>query len=104
LPRLRISLIYHASESVTGLGIKVSYCIQSFVDEFAHRPSFFSQSYTAKEVMCYTFHFILCDLVGDDRKPLIKLHRISVDDFSIVLSRNLNGQLPTVINSKLLNG
>jgi hypothetical protein len=50
-------------------------------------------------MMWHTFHFFLCNLVGDDRKSLVELHCISVDDFSIIPPRNLNSQLPTVINA-----
>jgi hypothetical protein len=41
---------------------------------------------------------IFSDLVGYDGQPLIKLHCISIDNFSIVLARYLNRQLPTVIS------
>jgi hypothetical protein len=44
------------------------------------------------------FRFILRDLVGDNGQPMIQLHSISIDDFAIVLSRDLYSQLPLVVS------
>jgi hypothetical protein len=47
---------------------------------------------------------IFGDLVGYDGQPLIELHRISIDDFSIVFARYLNRQLTTVISIDSASG
>jgi hypothetical protein len=44
-------------------------------------------------MMWNILHISLDDLVGNDRQALIKLHRISVDDFAIILAGYLYGQL-----------
>jgi hypothetical protein len=87
LPRLRISSIYHTSERVHLARYFITYRTESLVYEPSHRPRFISQPDTAKEVMWYTLHLLIRDLVRDDWETFIKLHGVPVDDFAIVLAR-----------------
>jgi hypothetical protein len=48
--------------------------------------------------MSDTLHLILRDFVGDDRQSFIQLHRITINDFAIVLSSYLDCQLPGVMS------
>lgn len=41
---------------------------------------------------------VLCNLVGNNRQATIQLHRVAVDDFAIILSRDLYRQLPAVVS------
>jgi hypothetical protein len=52
------------------------------------------QADAAKEVVWYTFHLFLGDLICDDREALIKLHRISIDHLTVELPGYLDSQLP----------
>jgi hypothetical protein len=49
--------------------------------------------------MWYSFRLFRGDLIRDDWQAMIKLHRISIDNFSIKLARYLNSQLPAVIST-----
>ena len=49
-------------------------------------------------MMRNAFRLILRDLVGDNRQPTIQLHRITIDNLAIILSRDLYSQLPDVVS------
>jgi hypothetical protein len=70
-----------------------TYGLQGTLDKSACSKGLFFQPNTAKEVMRHALHLFLCDLVRDDRQAMVQLHRISVDDFAIVLQRYLHRQL-----------
>lgn len=71
-----------------------TYQAQRVGHELSHSPCLLLQANAAEEMVWYTFHLFLGDLIGDDREALVKLHRISIDHLTVELSSDLDSQLP----------
>lgn len=75
-----------------------SYNAQCLAHKPPDRPCFFFKSNTAEKMMRDSLRFFLRNLICNDRQTSVELHRIAVDDLTIVSARYLNRQLPAVVS------